>query len=211
MNRTSMNCTSMNRTSMNCTSPIYSPLRIIDLSSLNRFGVKGAGAANWLTEQGIALPERPNSWLPLSQGGSQGGLVARLGLSEFLIEDDGTGQTAWNLNQQLNQSQSFPAKVYPVLRQDFAIALWGDAVYDLLAQTCSINVRALVQAEQPVVITSMIGVAVTLIPDERASQPFYRLWCDRTFSDYVRRTLLDIITELDGGIADSDSLIDSDP
>jgi len=210
MNHTSMNCTSMNRTS-----PIYSPLRIIDLSSLNRFGVKGAGVANWLTEQGIALPERPNSWLPLSQGGSQsrsqGGLVARLGLSEFLIEDNGTGQTAWNLNQQLNQSQSFPAKVYPVLRQDFAIALWGDSVYDLLAQTCSINVQVLVQAEQPVVITSMIGVAVTLLPDERANQPFYRLWCDRTFGDYVWQTLLDIITELDGRIADSDSLIDSDP
>jgi len=202
MNRTSMNCTSMN-----CTSLIYSPLRIIDLSSRNRFGVKGAGAANWLTEQGIALPERPNSWLPLSQGG----LVARLGLSEFLIEDDGTGQTAWNLNQQVAQTQSFPAKVYPVLRQDFAIALWGNAVYDLLAQTCSINVRALVQTEHPVVITSMIGVAMTLLPDERASQPLYRLWCDRTFGDYVLRTLLDIITELDGGIADIDSLIKSDP
>ncbi len=177
-------------------------LRLINLSSLTRFGVKGSHAADWLAEQGVSIPAQPNCWLPLSDGG----LVARLGFSEFLIEDQFDSQIALNLSQQYFDRQSFPARVYPVLRQDFAVALWGDLLYELMAQTCSINLRALDLAQRPVLLTTMIGVAVTLLPDQRSGQPFYRIWCDGTFGEYVWQTLWEIAAELGGEAAGMNSL-----
>lgn len=173
-------------------------LGVVDLSFLTRFGVKGAGAAAWLA-QSIVVPDRPNTWCSLSTGG----IVARLGRTEFLIEDS-MHQVAPQLAQ---ACQSPPAKVYPVLRQDAAIALCGSAVNELLQQTCSINFRALRLSEHPVVLTSMIGVAVTVIPGERNGQPFYRLWCDGTFGVYVWQTLLAIAEELGGGAVGAEQLI----
>ena len=174
-----------------------SPLSVIDLSFLTRAGVKGAGAAAWLQQQGVERVDRadlgsllPNCWASLVGGG----LVARLGLSEFLVEDSLESRIA----PRLAAGQDFPAKVYPVLRQDLAIALYGERVHELLLQTCSVNFRALSLAERPVVLTSMMGVAVTVIPGERDELPFYRLWCDSTFGVYFWETLLEIAQELGG-------------
>jgi sarcosine oxidase subunit gamma len=166
---------------------IIKTLGIADLSSLARFGVKGAGAAAWLAEYGIAV-ERPNSWAALADGG----LVLRLGLGEYLIEEH-TNRIVSRL-----ANYSYPAQVYPVLRQDLALALWGNRVADLLLQTCNINFRALVLSEQRVVLTTMIGVAVTILPGERDGLPFYRIWCDGTFGSYFWHTILEIAQELGG-------------
>jgi len=82
---------------------------------------------------------------------------------------------------------------------DTAIALCGTSVNELLLQTCNINFRALSLEERPVILTSMVGVAVTIIPGERAGAPFYRIWCDGTFGVYIWRTLLAIAQDLGGG------------
>ncbi|WP_416669443.1 methylglutamate dehydrogenase [Egbenema bharatensis] len=167
-------------------------LGITDLSFLTRFGVKGAGAADWLASQGISVSDRPNSWRPLPDGG----IGARLGISEFLVEDSLHSQFATHLSE---ACQTPPVRVYPVLRQDLAIGLCGDAVDDLLRQTCSVNFRALSLGDRPVVLTSMVGVTVTIIPGECSGLPCYRLWCDGTFGRYLWRTLLAIAVELGGG------------
>lgn len=180
------------------------PLGIADFSCLSRFGVRGVNAAAWLTSQGIDLPDRPNTWLPLPGGG----LVARLGLSEFLIEDSFHSRTAIRLAQ---ACQTPPARVYPVLRQDLAIALGGELVHELLLQTCNINFRSLALSDRPVVLTSLISVAVTVIPGEFDGQPFYRLWCDGTFGVYVWRTLVEIGTELGGSVVDLNRFLEAVP
>ncbi|MDX2217128.1 MAG: hypothetical protein SFY66_27925 [Oculatellaceae cyanobacterium bins.114] len=97
------------------------------------------------------------------------------------------------------ESQDLPPQVYPVLRQDLAIALYGTSAHELLRQTCSFNFRALSLSDRPVVLTSMIGVSVTVIPGDRNSIPFYRIWCDGTFGAYFWETLLAIAQELGGG------------
>jgi sarcosine oxidase subunit gamma len=163
-------------------------LGIADLSFLSRFGVKGAGAAAWLEGQGISVPPRPNSWCPMLEGG----LVARLGINEFLIEDSLHTKVADRLTEACQQP---PAKVYPVLRQDAAIALCGEAVNELLLQTCNVNFRAMSLAERSLALTSIVGVALIVIPGEQA----YRIWCDGTYGAYLWRTLLAIAQELGGG------------
>lgn len=168
---------------------IAETLGIADVSCLTRFGVKGPAAAEWLASHDIRVSDRPNTWNPLPQGG----LVARLGLTEFLIEDN------HHLASQLAQ-QPLPAKVYPVLRHDLAIGLCGRQVDDLLRQTCSVNFRALNLSQRPVIVTSMIGVTVTVIPGERDGLPFYRIWCDGTFGMYFWRTVVKIGQEQGGDV-----------
>ena len=165
-------------------------LGIADLSFIPRFGVKGAIAASWLESQSIPIPDRPNSWYPLAQGG----IIARLGIGEFLIEDNCIAP------QLIKACTSPPAKVYPVLRQDLAIALIGSEVNELLLQTCNFNFQSLSIAEHPVILTLMAGVNVTVIPGVIQEQPFYRIWCDGTFGVYLWQTLKAIARELGGGV-----------
>ncbi|XHX79607.1 MAG: hypothetical protein RBJ76_06730 [Stenomitos frigidus ULC029] len=172
---------------------IVTHLGIADVSCLTRFGVKGANAADWLLSQGITIPDRPNTWNPLPDSG----MIARLGSTEFLIEDSLQSHFAVDLAE---ACQQLPAKVYPVLRQDAAIVLCGSQVNELLLQTCSVNFRALSLLERPVMLTSMVGVTVTIIPSDRNGLPFYRLWCDGTFGAYLWGTLSAIVAEMGGGV-----------
>lgn len=165
----------------------YPTLGMVDLSCLTRCGFKGAGAAEWLQTQGLPVPDRPNSWLSLPDGG----LIARLGISEFLLEDS----LESNVSSRLIR-RPVPAKVYPVLRHDLAIALCGNSIDELMRQTCNVNFQALLLAEAPVVLTSMIGVSVTIIPGAKT----YRIWCDGTFGVYFWQTLLEIAAEIGGGV-----------
>ncbi|MEX3951014.1 hypothetical protein AB4Y40_25065 [Paraburkholderia sp. EG287B] len=163
---------------------------IADVSHLYRMGFKGQGVAAWLAEQGLPVPPQPNSWAPLGNGG----LIARLGLNEYLIEDGISGRASAKL------AHREPAlRVYPVLRQDLAIVLCGEAIDELLLQTCNVNFRALDLAVRPVVLTSMAGVAVTVLPGERLGRPYYRLWADGTYGVYLWETLAGIAAELGGG------------
>lgn len=176
-----------------------SVLGIADLSFLTRFGVKGANAAQWLAEWGLPIPDRPNTWHPLPEGGT----VARLGLTEFLIEDSLNSAIAPQL---ATACKSPPAKVYPVLRQDLALGLVGDRVNALLRQTCSFNFQALSLGDRPVVLTNAIGVAVTVVPGDDG-RCCYRIWCDRTFGTYFWQTLIQIATELGGGAIGTESIL----
>lgn len=163
---------------------------IADVSHLYRMGFKGQGVAAWLAEQGLPALPQPNTWAPLASGG----LIARLGLTEYLIEDGMSGRASARL------AHREPAlRVYPVLRQDLALVLCGEAIDELLLQTCNVNFRALDLATRPVVLTSMAGVAVTVLPGERLGRPYYRLWADGTYGVYLWETLAGIAAELGGG------------
>ena len=165
-------------------------LGVADVSHLHRVGFKGQGASAWLAEQGLPVPEAPNTWNALADGG----FIARLGLTEYLIEDGLTSRTLAKL------AHREPAlRVYPVLRQDLALALCGDAVHELLLQTCNVNFRALDLEARPVVLTSMAGVAVTVLPGERKGRPYFRLWADGTYGHYLWESLAGIAAELGGG------------
>ena len=152
-----------------------------NVSRTPRAGVKGPGAAAWLAALDVPVPRAPNSWLPLP-----GGLIARLGLAEFLVEGPESAKLAAPLAH----------GVYPVLRQDTALMLKGTHLNDLLLETCSVDFRALDLATRPVVLTSMAGVGVTVIPGEEGGMPCTRLWCDSTWGEWFFETLTGIAGEL---------------
>ncbi len=172
---------------------------LADLSFLPRFGLKGPGAQAWLEGRNLALPPNANGWLPLPGGG----LVARLGRSEFFLEDGATANVVDAIRGALGTGA---AGVYPVIRQDAGFALAGARANELLVQTCNVNFEGFGPEEGVAVMTQMIGVSVLAIRNDIKTIPCYRLWCDPTFAPYFWETLAEIAGELGGGVIGVDSL-----
>jgi len=172
---------------------------LADLSCLPRCGLKGPGAAAWLQSQAIAIPANPNGWMALPGGG----VVARLGRSEFFLEDEFQGSTARQVRAALGAGIE---GVYPVIRQDAGIALLGPRSNELLVQTCNVDFESIEAAEA--VMTQMVGVSVLVIRRDRGSMRCHRLWCDPTFAPYLWQTLSGIAAELGGGVVGTEGLLE---
>ena len=146
-----------------------------------RWGCKGPAAPQWLAEQGLPVPPEYNRYRPLATGG----LVARLGVTEFLIEADAPTLA-------LLRSAAMPAGkvhgLYPVLRQDAALQLEGPALHTLLRQVCSVDLQARENPPDAVFLTTMVGVGVTLLWRGDA----LLLWADGTMGSYLWDTLAEV-------------------
>ena len=172
---------------------------LADLSFLPRFGLKGPAAQQWLESRNIVLPAKANSWTLLPGGG----VIARLGRSEFFIEDGADADSIGAIRIELGTGAP---GVYPVMRQDAGFALAGLRVRELLVQTCNVNFEQFGAQERIAVMTQMIGVSVLAIRIDSRPMPCYRLWCDATFAPYFWEVLAEIATELGGGVIGVDSL-----
>jgi len=172
---------------------------LADLSFLPRFGLKGPAAAQWLEARNVALPAQINGWIALPGAG----VIARLGSSEFFLEDGAAGITVGAIRDALGHGAP---GVYPVVRQDAGFVLAGARVNDLLMQTCNVNFADSNPQHAVVVMTQMIGISVLVLRADRAQVPCYRLWCDPTLAPYFWETLAEIATELGGGVIGADGL-----
>lgn len=165
---------------------------VVDASVPSSLGLKGAGAADWLRQQGIDVPADANSW----RAQADGALVLRLGRSEFLVEGAPESPRIEALRAALGDGAT---GVYPVPRYDTAMRLGGRHVRELLLQTCSFDFESLAASASTVVMISMAGVGVTVIADAVAgdtTHAAYRLWCDGSYGDYLASTLTTIADEL---------------
>jgi sarcosine oxidase, subunit gamma len=180
-----------------------------------RIGMKGPRAEVWLADRGAALPAAPNTWAGSTASGNPPGLlVARLGSSEFFLEDAAEGALLQDIRLGLEVN---PPGVYPVLREDAAFRLSGDGVHDVLAQVCNVNFAGLALASSPVIMTLMLGVSVLVVPQETGAQGkdiqgkdtqgadisgpdarCYRIWCDPTFGPFLGEALGAVVVECGG-------------
>ena len=163
-----------------------------------RSGVKGPRAAQLLAELGLDVPKRSNSWAPLraADRDDSDNVIARLGSSEFFIEEQGEAPGIAALESRLAGGVN---GAYPVLREDAALVLGGSRAADALAQVCNVELAALDSAIKPIVMTLMIGVGVLVLPQPRDAGPVYRIWCDPSFGPYLLAELEEIIQELPPG------------
>jgi sarcosine oxidase subunit gamma len=181
-------------------------VRLDELSTSVRIGLKGPRAAEWLQQQGCVVPALRNSWQPLGDEASS--IVARLGSSEFFLEQ---AQPA-TLISRLADAMTAPTEgVYPVLREDRAFELAGDDAHDVLAQVCNVDFKNVSRSDRQLVMTLMVGVAVLVIPDDgvphdrkwgqspfseeqkMGTVPGYRIWCDPSYGDYLSSSLQDVM------------------
>ena len=173
-----------------------------DVSERPRFGCKGPAAETWLQGLGLPIPSAPNSWCCQQENA----LVARLATSEFLVESLGPAHARISERAgSLLDSAQRRVGLVPVLRQDLVLELTGAAANDLLLETCNVNFAPLARDAEadagPLVLTSMIGVGVTVIPRRNAGDVMYTIWCDPSFGHYFHATLAAIAGELTRGLS----------
>ena len=176
---------------------------IADASCLERIGLKGALAADWLAQAQIAVPDQPNTWASLDPADTSWSIVARLGSSEFFLEEDAGAARIRELASALADGQR---RVYPVLREDRAFVLGGHDAESVLAQVCNVNFSGLALDAQPAVLTLMAGVAVLVVPQRHDAGRRYRIWCDPSFGHYLWSTLKNIVQEAGGEQLDIEQL-----
>jgi sarcosine oxidase subunit gamma len=181
---------------MTAAAPVSATL-LRDVSARPRFGCKGAAAEAWLRELGLDVPGGTNSW-SCERGDV---LVARLATSEFLVESLAPDNARI---REIAASLLDPAQrrsgLVPVLRQDLVLELGGARVNDLLVETCNVNFAPLARDAQagagPVVLTSMIGVGVTVIVRRDGAELTHTIWGDPSFGHYFQSTLLGVANDL---------------
>ncbi len=166
-------------------------LGVADISCLQRYGVKGPNATQWLLERGIAIPTTPNSWTTCEQKT----LVLRLGSSEFLIEDQLGGSAC----SRLESDKARAASVYKVPRADAAFIVSGSEALNLFSEICSLDLRDKSLAAKDLIMTQVAGISATVIRQTLNGEPVYRVWCDGTYGPYMWEVLIEIATELGGG------------
>ncbi len=146
-----------------------------------RYGMKGARAAEWLAQQGIAVPAAANRVTQWT--GAGGGRCLRLGNTEFLVEYD-AGSSA--------PAQPAGDGAWLLLRSDASLLLDGAAWPDALAQVCAFDFRRFHDEPDLVVMTLLAGISVTLVREPRAdgdTSLALRLWCDASYGTYLQQCL----------------------
>jgi sarcosine oxidase subunit gamma len=171
-----------------------SPLLLQLVQDRAQAGCKGPRAAEWLTAQGLGIPAAANTCSAAPDCGDQV-LIARLGWSEFFLEQRVPGET---VRRVAAAAAATPSGVYPVLREDCAWSLSGTGAEAMLAEVCNINFAALQLAAHPVIMTLMIGVSVLIVPQDMAGRRQYRIWCDPTYGPSLGETLQGVVQECGG-------------
>lgn len=164
-------------------------LNVTNLSALQRFGIKGPAAAEWLIHQGIEVPKNANTWLKTATGL----MVLRLGASEFLLEDSLDGTNCAALCVKAKQATQ---NVYYVARFDASFALSGDATLDLLAELCTLDLRPSLVADDALVMTQIAGISATILRQPLNGEVVYRIWCDGTYDEFMGGVLQEVASEI---------------
>ena len=168
---------------------------LADTSHRFRFGFKGAGAPDWCAAQALPLPPGANRFSLLDGGG----LIGRLAFTEFYVEHEDEARVLALVMALGRGCQNGSGGVYPVPRRDAGIVLGGALAQDVLLQTCNVNFAALDLATSPVVMTTIVGVVVTVFPLLEEGGVRYRMACDPTLAPYLWVTLMGIARESGGG------------
>ncbi len=171
-------------------------LALVDLSTLSRVGFKGAGAPDWLEEQGARLPDSPNR----ARRQGDGSLIVRLSTDEFLFLCDLTSDSTFTAR--LWDSWSFQSTkgVYPLPRADSHcwFALTGVHAPTALAKICGIDFHTHRFSKSEVAQTSLARVSAIILRDDLATTPCFLILSDVSSAEYLWDALMDAMLEFQG-------------
>ncbi len=178
-------------------------LGVTDVSCYQRFGVKGARAGDWLTLQGLNIPQHSNTCMQDAHT-----LVLRLGSAEFLLEDQLAGHTCTKLEQLCQQGKI--SRVYKVAHADAAFIISGDNVVNMLSELCKLDLSANVFTAEQVIMTQVADVVAIIAHQTINGISVLRLWCDGTFGAYMWKVLHQLAEEYGGGAVGLANYVSSD-
>ncbi len=170
---------------------------LCDRSALSKLGLKGAGVAAWLANQGVTVPAAIYDTARLGDGG----VVSRVGADEFFLEDGVAGGGVTHLRDRLDEADR---RAWRVERQDAGFLLAGPKAPAVLAQTCGVDVAR--EAPDRLFMTRVAGVSCSIRPQANGDAREYCLWLDPSYAVYLWEQLAQIATELGGGIVGVDCI-----
>lgn len=179
-------------------------LGLADRGALARFGLKGPGAIEWASEQGIEVPDKTYGW----NRADDGSLTVRAGHTELFLEGNHAAMVESAVTKTAPEDMCFP-----VLREDAAFLLTGRFADRVLSQVCSYDLRAavgnFVMTQVALVSCSILverivsnGIGVT---DEKFA-PVYHLWTTASYGPYLWEELLAIVRECGGSPVGEDAV-----
>jgi sarcosine oxidase, subunit gamma len=179
-------------------------LKLVDLSVLSRWGMKGREALGYLQTQGAVLPTRDNK----AERQRDGSLVARLSLGEALILPAlPTGRSSM-----AEAIESLPPEgrgaCYPVLRRDshcWFIVTGSDAP-PMFAKLCAIDLAADQFADGSVAQTSIARLTAIVIRHDIARTVSFSVLAESASAEYLWVCLADAMAEFSGEICGMESL-----
>jgi sarcosine oxidase, subunit gamma len=179
--------------------PVAGGPTVADLSSCDRWGLKGPNSAQWLAAQGVPLPDRPNRLLCREDGL----IIGRYGINEFMLAT--VVHTSCNAIDALRQTLTHarPAGCYPVPRVDgqAALGLQGEGWIDLLAGLCAADLRPRAFGPGDVLQTRCAGVGVQLLHLPSADVPRGLVLLDASYATHLWSELLGAARHAGGGCA----------
>lgn len=156
---------------------------LADLSTCDRMGLKGLGAAAWLAAAGVALPPQPNQLLQRNDGV----IVARLSQTEFVLADfTGPSAPAFQLLRAALEAGR-PQGCFEVPRQDSqaVFGLVGEWVQRALSSVCPADLRAVAFPPGGVLQSQCAGVGAQLWNLSTTGLDRVVLSCDSTLAVHV--------------------------
>ena len=169
-------------------------LGLADLSPLPRTGIKGPRAIAWLGEQGWPVPQANNA----AELADSGNLVLRLGDRELVVA--ATAEPGCNAVLELEASIA-GGGAWHVPRRDSncAFLLRGPDAVDCLAKLCGVDLRTEHFPPGSIAQTSVARINAIVCRDFGHEVPTFLLLADCTSAIWFWDTLLDAMSEFDGG------------
>ncbi len=171
-------------------------LGLADLSSLPRIGFKGSDTTHWLEKRIPRLPSRPN----LSKSQDDGGTVARLSATEYLVLGNLTDAPSLPAALQDVSIDSSTQRVYPLPRSDSHawFALTGTYAPSVLAKLCGVDMRARKFANGNIAQSSLAHINAIILRRDLGTTTCFYILSDTSFAEYLWDAMLDAMAEFDG-------------
>ena len=159
-----------------------------DFSLARRAGVRGRGAREWLTAQGLPGDIEPNR----ISGGSDQGLVMALSQREFwLLQPDAAA------SGQQPDSAALAAGAWPLYCQHSHawLMLSGGPKATMMAKLCGVDLRDGAFPFGQVAQTQMAHVSVVIAHHDYQNEAVFSLFVDQSLAEYAAGALTDAISE----------------
>ena len=178
-------------------------LKLIDLSVVARWGLKGRGVAAWLGRNRAVLPGSDNR----AELQTDGALIARLSPAEVLILAPIHAQVS--LAEAIGRiPPEGDDACYPVPRRDShcCFVVTGDDAARMFAKLCALNLAPDRFPPGQITQTSVARLSSIIIRNDIAGALSFFLLADSASAEYLWDCLVDAMAEFGGSVCGAESL-----
>ena len=179
-------------------------LKLVDLSVLARWGLKGRGVASWLTRHGMTMPIADNR----AERQQDGSLLARLSPTEVLILAPLAGKSiiAEPIEQMAQDGQD---TCYPAPRREshcWFVVIGSDAA-KMFAKLCGVDLSPGRFDVGQVAQTSVARLNAIVIRQDLGGLLAFFVLADSASAEYLWDCLLDAMAEFRGAACGTDAIL----